>query len=142
MSYNCISQKDIQNKKVVILTENQAKSVIKDLVHYDALKEIVKEKDIQIENYIKKETIFKKLLQEQDTIIGKQSILIDNQNKLLKSYDRIKIHAYIGIQTNKLNIEVPEIRGSLLIEKDKISAGAVYTINKNNWGLLIQYKLF
>ena len=54
MTFKVISQEDTKNKYVV-LTEKQAKKVVKDLIHMDALEEINIGLESRIDNLLKKE---------------------------------------------------------------------------------------
>lgn len=144
VSCKSISQTIIP-KNSIVLTEKQAKAVVKDLIKYDALKKVVVLQDERINNFTKKEKLFGEQLAIKDTIISKQTNIIDEQNTIINSMNRIKLHGYIGMLTEEVSLKQPVLRGNIMVEYKKISAGAVYTIQQNSphtWGVLIQYKLF
>lgn len=143
MSFKAFSQTDTQT--VVRLSERQAREVAKDLVRYDALKEITIIQEDRIKNLKRREEILQEDLLTQDTLISKQYELIDKQNKIINSLDRVKLHSYIGIQTQELTLYNTILRGDLLLEYKKIRAGGTYTIQRYHnpvWGLTFQYRIF
>ncbi len=130
---------------VVVLTEKQARAVATDLVRYDALKKIAALQDERINNFQQKEKLFGEQLSIKDTIIGKQSDIIDKQNAVISNAKKMHIHGYGGVQTNELTLTNPSLRGNIMLEYRKLRTGVVYTIQQNipaNWGILIEYKLF
>ena len=144
VGFNSFSQSVIRDS-VVVLTKKQAKAVAIDLVKYDALKEIAAFQDERINNFQQKEKLFGEQLSIKDTIIGKQSKLIDKQSAIISNSKKLQIHAYGGIQTNQFTLIHPLFRGNVMLEYIKLRAGVVYTVqpyNPSNWGVLIEYKLF
>ena len=128
-----------------MLTEKQARAVATDLVRYDALKKIAALQDERINNFQQKEKLFGEQLSIKDTIIGKQSAIIDKQNAVISNTKKMHIHGYGGIQTHELTLTSPSLRGNIMVEYRKLRTGVVYTIQQNipaNWGILIEYKLF
>lgn len=144
VAFNSFSQTTTKSKSVV-LTENQAREVIKDLVHYEVVKEVVELQDQRIGKLKEKEALYQEQLDIKDTIISKQVIVIDKQNRILSKQDRLKLGGYLGLQTNELIWKETYLRGDLLLEYRKIRAGAVCTVKQDSqfsWGLLVQYKIF
>jgi len=130
---------------VVVLTEKQARAVATDLVRYDALKKIAALQDERINNFQQKEKLFGEQLSIKDTIIGKQSDIIDNQNKVISNAKKMHIHGYGGVQTDELTLTNPSLRANIMLEYRKFRTGVVYTIQQSspaNWGILFEYKLF
>lgn len=130
---------------VVVLTEKQARAVATDLVRYDALKKIAALQDERINNFQQKEKLFGEQLSIKDTIIGKQSDIIDKQNKVISNAKKMHIHGYGGVQTDELTLTNPSLRANIMLEYRKFRTGVVYTIQQSspaNWGILIEYKLF
>lgn len=130
---------------VVVLTEKQARAVAKDLVEFDALKKITVLQDERINNFQQKEKLFGEQLSIKDTIIGKQSAIIDKQNKVISNAKKMHIHGYGGVQTNELTLTNPSLRTNIMLEYRKFRTGVVYTIQQSspaNWGVLFEYKLF
>jgi hypothetical protein len=130
---------------VVVLTEKQARAVATDLVRYDALKKIAALQDERINNFQQKEKLFGEQLSIKDTIIGKQSDIIDKQNKFISNAKKMHIHGYGGVQTDELTLTNPSLRANIMLEYRKFRTGVVYTIQQSspaNWGILFEYKLF
>lgn len=130
---------------VVVLTEKQARAVAKDLVEFDALKKITVLQDERINNFQQKEKLFGEQLSIKDTIIGKQSAIIDKQNKFISNAKKMHIHGYGGVQTDELTLTNPSLRANIMLEYRKFRTGVVYTIQQSspaNWGILFEYKLF
>ncbi len=128
-----------------MLTEKQARAVATDLVRYDALKKIAALQDERINNFQQKEKLFGEQLSIKDTIIGKQSDIIDKQNKVISNAKKMHIHGYGGVQTDELTLTNPSLRANIMLEYRKFRTGVVYTIQQSspaNWGILFEYKLF
>jgi hypothetical protein len=141
---NVIGQ-EVQKDSVVVLTEKQARAVATDLVRYDALKKIAVLQDERINNFQQKEKLFGEQLSIKDTIIGKQSAIIDKQNAVISNTKKMHIHGYGGVQTNELTLTNPSLRGNIMLEYRNYRTGVVYTIQQSspaNWGILFEYKLF
>ena len=144
VGFSSISQTVIQDS-VVVLTEKQARAVASDLVRYDALKKITALQDERINNFQQKEKLFGEQLSIKDTIIGKQSDIIDKQNKFISNAKKMHIHGYGGVQTDELTLTNPSLRANIMLEYRKFRTGVVYTIQQSspaNWGILFEYKLF
>ena len=130
---------------VVVLTEKQARAIATDLVRYDALKKISELQENRIGIFQQKEKLFGEQLSIKDTIISKQTSIIDKQNKVISNTKKLHIHGYGGVQTKELTLTEPSLRGSIMMEYRKIRTGVVYTLQQNNpanWGILFEYKLF
>lgn len=130
---------------VVVLTEKQARAVATDLVRYDALKQVSRLQEERINIFQQKEKLFGEQLSIKDTIIGKQSDIIDKQNKVISNAKKMHIHGYGGVQTDELTLTNPSLRANIMLEYRKFRTGVVYTIQQSspaNWGILFEYKLF
>ena len=135
----------VTKDSVVVLTEKQARAVATDLVKYDALKQVSALQEQRIVNFQQKEKLFGEQLSIKDTIISKQTSIIDKQNAVISNTKKMHIHGYGGVQTNELTLTDPSLRGSIMVEYRKIRTGVIYTIQQNtpaNWGILFEYKLF
>lgn len=135
----------VTKDSVVVLTEKQARAVATDLVRYDALKQVSALQEQRIVNFQQKEKLFGEQLSIKDTIISKQTSIIDKQNAVISNTKKMHIHGYGGVQTNELTLTDPSLRGSIMVEYRKIRTGVIYTIQQNtpaNWGILFEYKLF
>ena len=144
MGFSSFSQ-TVTKDSVVVLTEKQARAVATDLVKYDALKQVSALQEQRIVNFQQKEKLFGEQLSIKDTIISKQTSIIDKQNAVISNTKKMHIHGYGGVQTNELTLTDPSLRGSIMVEYRKIRTGVIYTIQQNtpaNWGILFEYKLF
>ena len=144
VGFNSISQTTIKDS-VVVLTENQARAVVTDLVRYDFAKNIIKEQEVRIKNYQNKEIQFKNQLDVKDSIITVQKSIIDIHKQIIKSKKPFDIHAYAGIQSIQLTLKEPIIYTNLMIEFTKFSVGAQYFVQPNNlpgYGIILEYNLF
>jgi hypothetical protein len=144
VGFSSISQTVIQDS-VVVLTEKQARAVATDLVRYDALKQVSRLQEERINIFQQKEKLFGEQLSIKDTIIGKQSDIIDKQNKVISNAKKMHIHGYGGVQTDELTLTNPSLRANIMLEYRKFRTGVVYTIQQSspaNWGILFEYKLF
>ena len=144
MGFSSFSQ-TVTKDSVVVLTEKQARAVATDLVKYDALKQVSVLQEQRIVNFQQKEKLFGEQLSIKDTIISKQTSIIDKQNAVISNTKKMHIHGYGGVQTNELTLTDPSLRGSIMVEYRKIRTGVIYTIQQNtpaNWGILFEYKLF
>ena len=144
MGFSSISQ-TVTKDSVVVLTEKQARAVASDLVRYDALKQVSRLQEERINIFQQKEKLFGEQLSIKDTIIGKQSDIIDKQNKVISNAKKMHIHGYGGVQTDELTLTNPSLRANIMLEYRKFRTGVVYTIQQSspaNWGILFEYKLF
>ena len=143
-SFSSISQNDTQVVKdsVVVLSEDQARKVIKDLIRYDNLKEINFNLEKRIDILKQKEQNFQDLINSKDEVINKQKELIDVQEDIIEKSKRIKINGYIGVQTSSIS---PFVYASLNLKARDLNFGIrPYfrpTID-SGIGVYVEYKLF
>lgn len=145
VGFSSISQTNIQKDSVVILTENQARAIITDLIHYDYSKQIIKEQEIRIKNYQNKESEFKNKLNIKDSIIFYQKSIIDIQKNVIKKSKPFEIHGYAGIQSMQFTLKKPIMYANVMLEFTKFSAGAQYYVQPNSpsgYGIILEYNLF
>ena len=145
MGFKSISQTVIPKDSVVVLTEKQARAVATDLVHFDFARQIIKEQELRIKNFQKKETEFKNQLDIKDSIITYQKQIIDINKEVIKSKKPFEIHGYAGIQTIQLTLKQPIIYGNIMLEFTRFSIGAQYYVQPNNlpgYGIILEYNLF
>lgn len=144
VGFNSISQTTIKDS-VVVLTENQARAVVTDLVRYDFAKNIIKEQEVRIKNYQNKEIEYKNKLDVKDSIITVQKSIIDIHKQIIKSKKPFEIHGYAGVQSIQLTLKEPIIYTNFMIEFTKFSVGAQYFVQPNNlpgYGIILEYNLF
>ena len=80
VSFSSFSQTDTP---VVVLTENQAREVAKDLVRYDALKEMYAKVQVRLNILLEKESLLEDRISNKDDIISTQQEYIDVQDKII-----------------------------------------------------------
>lgn len=140
-SFSQIVTKD----SVVVLTEKQARSVAKDLVHLDAAKEIIKEQEARIKNFENKEVEFKNQLAIKDSIIFYQKEMIDIHKEIIKNKKPFEVHGYAGVQTTQFTLKEPTLYTNLMLEFAKFNVGAQYFVQPNNppgYSIVLEYNLF
>ena len=145
VGFKSFSQTAIPKDSVVVLTENQARAVAKDLVHLDAAKEVIKEQESRIKNFQKKETEFKNQLAIKDSIIFYQREMIDIHKEIIKNKKPFEIHGYAGIQTTQFTLREPMLYTNLMLEFTKFNVGAQYFVQPNNppgYGIILEYNIF
>jgi len=131
-----ISQTDTINK--VILSENLAREVVKDLTEGDACKQISLLKDKKIEN-------FKDIIVAKDSIITSQGDYIVLQSKLLDKPNKIKFHAFTGLHNKEFRLNYLNLYVRGLVSLYKFNLGFQYSIilkNSYAYNAFLEYKLF
>ncbi len=145
MGFKSFSQTAILKDSVVVLTENQARAVAKDLVHLDAANQIIKEQESRIKNFQKKEVEFKNQLDIKDSIIKYQKEIIDINKEIIKNKKPFEIHGYAGVQTTQFTLREPTLYTNLMFEFTKFNIGAQYFVQPSNppgYSVVLEYKLF
>ena len=145
MGFKSFSQTDIPKDSVVVLTENQARAVAKDLVHLDAANQIIKEQESRIKNFQKKEVEFKNQLAIKDSIIFYQREMIDIHKEIIKNKKPFEIHGYAGVQTTQFTLREPTLYTNLMLEFTRFNIGAQYFVQPSNppgYSVVLEYKLF
>lgn len=142
VSFSSFSQTDTP---VVILTENQAREVAKDLVRYDALKEIHVKTQVRLNLLLEKENLLQDRISKKDSIISTQQEYIDVQDKIINAKKPITFNGFVGVQTNQLSLTEPTLYIQTEVEISKFTVGARVFAQPNNPGgysLIVQYKIF
>ena len=143
MSFKSFSQQDTQ--PVVILTEEQARLVVKDLIQYDNLKLITKELEDRINLFEQKEISFISQLKTKDDIIASQKEYISTQEDIIDAKKKLNFGGYIGVQTHQITLTNPILFGEVTVGLSKIDVGArvfVQPDNPGGYGIVIRYKIF
>ena len=144
MGFNSISQ-TITKDSVVVLTENQARAVVTDLVRYDFAKQVIKEQEVRIKNFQKKEIEFQNKLDIKDSIIFHQKEMIDIHKEIIKSKKSFEFHGYAGVQSTRFTLIEPTLYTNLMLEFTRFNIGAQYFVQPNNppgYSVVLEYKLF
>lgn len=148
-TFKSFSQTDI--KSYVILTEGQAKSVAKDILHMEALEAINVELEKRINNFVNKEFVYKKIIITKDTIIDNKDKIIFLQNKIINKKKPIKFHSYLGIRSYNFEFDNPIFYYDAQLEFKKMNIGAKINfqpvvLNEITDGfyynIYVEYKLF
>ena len=143
MSFKSFSQTDTQ--PVVILTEEQARLVVKDLIQYDNLKLITKKLEDRINLFEQKEISFISQLKTKDDIIASQKDYISTQEDIINAKKKLNFGGYIGVQTHQITLTNPILFGEVTVGLSKIDVGArvfVQPDNPGGYGIVIRYKIF
>jgi len=146
VTYSSFSQNDIRVKdSVVVLSEHQAREVIKDLVRYDALKLISKELENRIDIMSEKEQLLQQRIASKDSIIGIQKEQIRIQDEVINAKPPIKLNGFVGVQTSQVSLSDPTLYFQTEVNINKLTLGARVFIQPNNpggYGLIAEYKIF
>ncbi len=145
MGFKSISQTVIPKDSVVVLTENQARAVVTDLVRYDFAKQIIKEQEARIKNFEKKEIEFKNQLDIKDSIIFYQKGMIDIHKEIIKNKKPFEVHGYLGVQSTQFTLREPTLYTNLMLEFTRFNIGAQYFVQPSNppgYSVVLEYNLF
>ena len=143
VTFKSFSQNDTQ--PVVVLTEDQARQVVKDLIQFDNLKLITKELEDRINLFEQKEISFLSQLKTKDDIILSQKDYISTQEDIIDAKKKLNFGGYIGVQTQQITLTNPILFGEVTVGLSKIDLGARVFIQPDNpggYGIVIRYKIF
>jgi len=148
VSFSLFSQNDTPK---IVLTENQAKSVIKDLIRLDALEETNILLNKRIDGLLSKEIIYKEVISTKDTIISNKDKIISIKDEIIDAKKPFGFHSYVGFRTYNLKIDNPIFYGKAQFEFKKINIGAQINfqpvvpndeLDGFYYNLYIEYKIF
>lgn len=142
VSFSSFSQTDTP---VVILTEDQAREVARDLVRYDNLKELYAKLDQRVGILISKQDLLEKRIATKDSIIETQQEYIDVQDDIINAKKPITFNGFVGVQTNQLSVNDPMLYLQTEVEISKFTVGARVFAQPNNpggYGFIVEYKIF
>jgi len=146
VGFKGISQIDTKkNDSIVTLSETVSRKVVSDLVRYDFAKNVIKEQEIRIKTYQRKEIEFKNKLDIKDSIIFHQKNIIGIHKEIIKSKKPLEIHGYVGVQSIQFRLVEPMLYTNIMFEFPKFSVGAQYYVQPNNpsgYGIILEYNLF
>ena len=146
VSFSSFSQISIQkNDSVVTLSEDQARRVVKDLVHYDFLKQSFNESNNRIAILLKKSSELTNLLYSKDAIISTQEDYIAVQEDIINAKKPITLDGHVGIQTFQASLMNPILYIQTTVDIGKFTLGArvfVQPENPGGYGFVFQYKIF
>lgn len=130
---------------MVILTEDQAREVARDLVRYDNLKELYAKLDQRVGILISKQDLLEKRIATKDSIIETQQEYIDVQDDIINAKKPITFNGFVGVQTNQLSVNDPMLYLQTEVEISKFTVGARVFAQPNNpggYGFIVEYKIF
>ena len=130
---------------MVILTEDQAREVARDLVRYDNLKELYAKLDQRVGILISKQDLLEKRIATKDSIIETQQEYIDVQDDIINAKKPITFNGFVGVQTNQLSANDPMLYLQTEVEISKFTVGARVFAQPNNpggYGFIVEYKIF
>lgn len=130
---------------MIILTEDQAREVAKDLVRYDSLKELYNKLEERVDILVNKEDVLKQKLVAKDSIIATQKEYIDVQDDIINAKKPITFNGFVGVQTNQLSLTEPTLYIQTEVEISKFTVGARVFAQPNNpggYGFVVEYKIF
>jgi len=146
VGFKAISQNITQSKdSVVILSERQARAVVTDLVKFEYLKLVSKEQNNRIFNFENTVAKLENTISIKDSIIFYQKDYIIAQNKVLNIKPKPQFHGYLGMLSEGFTFLTPSFSGRVVLECKKLNFGIQYIgipSIKNQYGVLIEYKLF
>ena len=145
VGFKVSSQTVIQKDSVVVLTEAQARAAATDLVRYDFAKQVIKEQEVRIKNFQKKEIEFQNKLDIKDSIIFHQKSMIDIHKEIIKNKKPFEVHGYLGTQSTRFTLREPTLYTNIMFEFTKFNIGAQYFLQPNNpsgYSIILEYKLF
>jgi hypothetical protein len=134
----------------VFLTEEQAKSNIKELLAYDGLKLISAKQEERIQNFLEIINNLENVVTNKDSIISRKNNIIKLQEEIIETKKPIKFHSYIGMKTFALNYNDPEFYFRGVFEFRRTNLGAtinirttkIYDLPYADLKIYIEYKLF
>tara|TARA_R110000764_G_scaffold16997_4_gene46936 strand:- start:39 stop:476 length:438 start_codon:yes stop_codon:yes gene_type:complete len=145
VTFKSFSQIDTLRSPVVILTEKQAKQVIKDLIQYDNLKLITKKLEDRISLFQQKEFTLLQRIKLKDSIISAKNTYINTQESIINKKKPLRFNGYLGVQSFQATLIDPILFGEIFVEIKKFEVGARMFIQPNNpsgYGFVVRYKIF
>ncbi len=143
VSFKSFSQTDTIKK--IVLNENVAREVVKDLVKGDLCKQKLILKDEEIKNLQEQNDELVEIIKIKDSILSKKDEIITIQDKAIGWWKKPELHGYAGVQTMRLTLTEPTLYTNIMLEFTKFNIGAQYFIQPNNppgYGFILEYNLF
>lgn len=144
------TQTDTLKTKYVFLTENQAKSNIKELIFCDGLKLISTEQENRITNLQEQNFTYWRIINTKDSIIGEKDGIIELKDKIINAKKPIEFHTYAGTSIFNLDFNSLSLYGRASIEFKKFNVGAqvnylindFYNLPNLYYKINVEYKIF
>ena len=143
VSFKSFSQTDTIKK--IVLNENTAREVVKDIVKGDLCKQKLILKDEEIKNLQEQNDELSEIIKIKDSILSKKDEIITIQDKAIGWWEKPKLNGYIGARAINSNIAAPCLSATAVLSFNKISTGVQYIMQPNNpstYVVIVEYKLF
>ena len=143
VSSKSFSQTDTIKK--IVLNENVAREVVKDLIKGDICQQQLLFKQEEIQNLQEQNNELIEIIKIKDNILFKKNEIIFIQDKSIGWFKKPELHGYLGTQTAYFSLINPYFYGTIALQFPKLSIGAQYFLQPNNppgYGFILEYKLF
>jgi hypothetical protein len=143
VSSKSFSQTDTIKK--IVLNENVAREVVKDLIKGDICQQQLLFKQEEIQNLQEQNNELIEIIKIKDNLLFKKNEIILIQDKSIGWFKKPQLHGYLGTRTINSSLINPYFYGTLLLEFHKFSIGGQYFLQPNNpsgYGFILEYNLF
>ena len=129
----------------MVLSEEIARAVIKDLLKGDICQERLLLKEEEIKNLTEQNEALVEIIKTKGEKEDIKDDIISIQDKALGWFSKSKLHGYLGVQSlsfTDLNV-IPY--GKVNLEFKKLNVGALLYVSDNpnlKYGLILEYKVF
>jgi len=124
---------------------------MKDLIHLDALEATNVELEKRIANFLQKESIYKRVIANKDTIISNKDKIIEIKDKMLNAKKPFEFHSYAGARTYNLNIADPIFYYRAQVEFKSLNVGGMAqfqpvvpdsSLDGFSYSIYVEFKVF
>ena len=143
MSCNLFSQTDTIKK--VVLSEQVAKQVVKDLLKGDGGQEELWVKGGESKKRIEQNEALVEIIKTKGEKEDIKDDIISIQDKALGWFSKPKLHGYLGVQSLSFTDLDVIPYGKVNLEFKKLNVGALLYVSDNpnlKYGLILEYKVF
>lgn len=143
MSCNLFSQTDTLKK--VVLNEEVAKAVVKDLLKGNVCQEKLLLKEEEVKNLIEQNEALVEIIKTKREKEDVKDEIISIQDKALGWFGKPKLHGYLGVQSLSFTDLSVIPYGKVNLEFKKINVGTLLYLSDNpnlKYGLILEYKVF
>ena len=143
MSCNLFSQTDTIKK--VVLSEQVARQVVKDLLKGDICQERLLLKEEEIKNLTEQNEALLEIIKTKGEKEDIKDDIISIQDKALGWFSKPKLQGYLGAQSLSFTDLDVIPYGKVNLEFKKLNVGALLYVSDNpnlKYGLILEYKVF
>ena len=143
MSCNLFSQTDTIKK--VVLSEQVARQVVKDLLKGDICQERLLLKEEEIKNLTEQNEALVEIIKTKGEKEDIKDDIISIQDKALGWFSKPKLYGYLGVQSLSFTDLDVIPYGKINLEFKKLNVGALLYVSDNpnlKYGLILEYKVF